>query len=645
MRTRFLQMYAAVSLAVVVVLGAVVGHQFGGRVADRARHNAVEQVQTTIDLLLAPRLTGKALNEGLPPELNAELRDVFTRASLTSSVKNVLLWNRRGEIVFQTFAPGDIPRRSALLARALAGRVSAEVITVTRPVGSGLRGRYLEAFLPVRIDGARVDAALEADVDYSTVEAMVRADRRSTLITLLLGLGALWALLFRLVFAVSQQIRAKAADNERLSRNDQLTGLANRVGLQEIAARRIAETLARSQHAALILIDLDRFKEINDTLGHAHGDLVLTEIGPRLAGVLGVDDVIARVGGDEFAILLSGLDSPDQADLVAQRAMDAFHEPFVVAEIPLIVEASFGVVAAPEHGRTFEELLQHADVAMYRAKARHGGVQRYDASFDRRSVDRLALLAELQQAIESDELVVYFQPKFDLGKQRFTGVEALVRWPHATRGLVPPGDFIPQAEGSGLIRPLTRLVMRKSLAQLAQWRANGLDVSMSINVSARNLLDPSLCDDVRLALSDAGVEASRVILEITETAVMADPERSIELLRELSAMGLGLSVDDFGIGHSSMAYLKRLPVSELKIDRAFVSKILEDRVDEAIVRTTVELGRTLGLKVVAEGVESGDVLVRLAELGCEGAQGYYLGAPMPGDQIESILRVPFVAMH
>ena len=459
--------------------------------------------------------------------------------------------------------------------------------------------------------------------------------------TVLGGSALLWIVLLRLVVDTTQamrgEIRQTLDTNLELTSHDHLTGLPNRDALEAAAGVALTDSLGRGRRVALLLIDLDRFRVINDTLGHRFGDELLMAIGPRLAGALREHDLIARVGGDEFVILLTDLASSDEAEMIAQRAIDALRAPFHVDGLPLIVEASVGVVAGPDHGTTYDELLKKADVAMYRAKARHGGVQHYDASFDRRTVDRLALVAALHQAIERDELILEYQPKLDLRSGRFKAVEALVRWPHPTRGLVPPGEFVPHAEDSGLIRPLTHLVLRQGLAQLAAWTADGIDVHMSLNVSARNLLDPTFVADVRAALATARVDSRRVTLEITETAVMADPERAGVVLGELAAMGLGLSVDDFGIGHSSLAYLRRFPVTELKIDKSFVADILVDEADAAIVRTTIELGRALGLSVVAEGVESAGVLDLLISMGCDAAQGFHMARPMSAEAAAAVL--------
>jgi diguanylate cyclase (GGDEF)-like protein len=474
-----------------------------------------------------------------------------------------------------------------------------------------------------------------------------RGHEVALVITVLVGFALLWLLLLRLVVDTTQsmrgEIRSTLEANLHLSQRDQLTGLPNRDALEAAAEVALAGSIGRGLRVALLLIDLDRFREVNDTLGHRLGDELLTRIGPRLASALREYDLIARVGGDEFVILLTDLASAEEADTVAQRAIDALYEPFVVDGLSLLVEASAGVATGPDHGTSYDELLKKADVAMYRAKARHGGVQHYDASFDRRTVDRLALVAELQQAIERDELILEYQPKFDIRAGCFNAVEALVRWPHPERGLVPPADFVPHAEGSGLIRSLTRLVLRQGLAQLAAWTSEGIDVHVSLNVSARNLLDPTFVSDVRSELEAAAVDPRRVTLEITETAVMADTDRSVVVLRELAALGLGLSVDDFGIGHSSLAYLRRFPMTELKIDQSFVGDILDDPADAAIVRTTIELGRALGLSVVAEGVESAGVLGLLTSMGCDAAQGFHLARPMSASDAGAVLARSAIA--
>ncbi len=467
----------------------------------------------------------------------------------------------------------------------------------------------------------------------NTTRERWRNNNRRTMIALFVGLFGLWAVLFGLIVRVSQLLRKRALENRHLAQHDQLTGLPNRAFFEETAMPVIAQTLERGEIIGVLLVDLDRFKEVNDTLGHPNGDRLLQLIGPRLLSALRPTDLLARSGGDEFIVLLRELANSAEADVVAQRLANALHEPFVVADVPLVVEASFGVAVAPENGDSFASLLQKADVAMYRAKARRSGVQHYDASFDRRSADRLTMLSDLRVAIEDGSLDVVYQPKVDLRTEVVVGAEALLRWRHRTRGVVSPGEFIPLAEGSGLVRPLTKMVLERATKDARAWRERGLSFGVSVNVSAHNLLDDELLSHVSDALAESGISAEDLTLEVTETSVMLDPDKSIATLNLLRAIGVGVSVDDFGIGQSSLAYLKRFPVTELKLDRFFVSKIVTDEVDRAIVVAALQLGHALGLRVVAEGIEQEAEAQCLRDLGCIYAQGFLFAKPMRADEL------------
>ena len=427
-----------------------------------------------------------------------------------------------------------------------------------------------------------------------------------------------------------------ALENERLigrlrqeALHDSLTGLPNRTMFQHRVAESIAEARTREHQIAVMIMDLDRFKEVNDTLGHHNGDLLLQEIGRRLQATLGGRTTIARLGGDEFALLVPFvLDEWDavQTATVVQTALD---RPFTLADLTLDVSASIGVAIYPDHGNDPQTLLQRADVAMYAAKTGTRPVETYASERDQYSPRRLALIGELRRAIEGDELALYFQPKADLATGAVVGVEALLRWHHPQHGLLPPDDFIPLAEHTGLIRPMTQWVLRSALQQCAAWHHAGLSLSMAVNISARNLLDPDLPEDISRLLAQTGVSASSLVLEITESSVMSDPARTIGVLQRLAGMDIEIAVDDFGTGYSSLSYLSRLPVHEIKIDKSFVLEMLRDRNAQVIVETIVDLGANLGLRVVAEGVEDRTTWDRLLEVGCQLAQGYHLSRPVP----------------
>jgi len=389
---------------------------------------------------------------------------------------------------------------------------------------------------------------------------------------------------------------------------------------------------------SVLMIDLDRFKEINDTLGHSIGDRVLCEIGPRLQPILRPGDSLARLGGDEFALLLPTAGS-EQATEVSRHVLAAMHEPFALGELTVTVDASVGIVTYPTHGEDAETLVQRADVAMYVAKEQGRGAALYDPAEDPYEPERLLLIGDLRDAINDGQLDLHYQPKFATGDLRMVGVEALVRWQHPTRGQLPPGDFIPLAEHTGLIRPLTLEVLGKATRQWRSWHQDGLEVTMAVNLSVANLLDDQLVDDVARILTAEQMPAERLVLEITESTVMTDPQRTIAMLERLAAMDIRLSIDDYGTGHSSLAYLRRLPVHELKIDRAFIEHLAVDDQDLQIVRSTIALGHSLGLRVVAEGVEDARALALLQHDACDLVQGFHLGHPVPPDELLDQLRI------
>jgi diguanylate cyclase (GGDEF)-like protein len=398
---------------------------------------------------------------------------------------------------------------------------------------------------------------------------------------------------------------------------------------------------------ALLLIDLDRFKEINDTLGHHYGDLLLQQIGPRLRPLLREQDLVARLGGDEFAVLLPDTADAEQAEAIAQRLHGALLEEFQVDGVALAVEASVGVAISGLHGEDADSLLQRADIAMYAAKRRGGGVRLFEESMDSHSPERLTLLSDLRLALQRRELVLHFQPKVSLPSGRPVGLEALVRWQHPDRGLVPPGEFIALAEGTGLIEPITRYVLDAALEACVGWRRDGHDLTVAVNVSARNLLDDDLVEDVARLLARHHVPAQALVLEVTESAVMADPTRAKNVLLRLRDLGVAVALDDFGAGYTSLAQLRNLPLRELKIDQQFIRELATRTDDEMIVRSIVELGHNLGLTIVAEGVEDHLSAQRLIQTGCETAQGYHYARPIPGPMLADWLTAhhPAAATH
>jgi diguanylate cyclase (GGDEF)-like protein len=414
------------------------------------------------------------------------------------------------------------------------------------------------------------------------------------------------------------------------SLHDSLTGLPNR----QLLATRLHAAVHTSERVGLVLLDLDRFKEINDTLGHRCGDELLTRVGPRLTATVRATDAVARLGGDEFAVLLPDVTSLDDVLRVVEKLRLTIELPIQIAGADLSVEASVGVVVSGEHGDDAQTLLRRAEVAMYVAKERNRGVAVYDASEDAHDPGRLALLTELRRAIDQQELVLHYQPKISLATGEVCGVEALVRWEHPQRGLVAPDRFIPLAEHTGLIGPLTRYVLDVALRQARRWADEGHPLPIAVNLAARNLADPHLCDDVLALLETHRVPANLLCLELTESAITTEPEHALHLLTRLRAAGVSLSVDDFGTGYTSLGQLKNLPITELKIDRTFVGTMTTERSNGLIVRSIVDLARNLGLTTVAEGVEDAATFTALATNGCAVAQGYHMSRPLAADAFD-----------
>jgi diguanylate cyclase (GGDEF)-like protein len=424
---------------------------------------------------------------------------------------------------------------------------------------------------------------------------------------------------------------------ESLAFTDPLTKLPNRTLFHERLEQAIEDAKRDYKPFALFLMDLDRFKDINDTLGHQIGDKLLQQVAARLRSKLRDIDTVARMGGDEFAILLPAV-SDKHATMAARMLLQALRTPFRIEEQSLDTGASIGIALYPDHGVDANILIQRADVAMYAAKNSNSGHAFYDGKIDQHNPTRLTLLGELRHAVEQEQFVLYFQPKVDLKNLQVTGVEALVRWNHPREDLLLPDTFIPLLEQTGLIRSLTPWVLNESLRQGQQLQDQGLPITISMNLSVRDLQDPYLADAFAEQLAALQISPRWLELEITESAVMTEPERAMEVLARLSAMGLRIAIDDFGTGYSSLSYLKKLPVNTIKIDKSFVIGMERDENDAAIVRTSVDLAHNLKLEVVAEGVENEETLKRLSELGCDTAQGHYISRPLSAEELAVWLK-------
>jgi len=453
---------------------------------------------------------------------------------------------------------------------------------------------------------------------------------------LAIHLGTTGLVVLGLMFVIFQYLvgelltsKRRSEELQRVATTDDLTGLPNRERFRQVVEQRIAGMQGTGDGFAVMLMDLDRFKEINDTLGHHYGDVLLRDLGPRLVDAIGPDGMVARLGGDEFGVLPpEGARGLALLERVVARLTRCVHQPFAVDELSLEVGASIGIARFPDDGEDSHALLRCADIAMYAAKEAQTDYKVYAAEQNQHSVRRLSVLSDIRHALVSEQIVVHYQPIVDLVDFKVRGAEGLVRWQHPRHGLIPPGAFVQTVEQTDLIGPFTRFVLEQSIAQCAAWRRDGWELSVAVNLSVRNLLDRDLPREIERLLNSYGLPAQALQLEITESMIMSDPDRARATVTRLSDLGVRMSVDDFGTGYSSLANLRSLPIDELKIDKSFVAPMLKDESDLIIVRSTINLAHDLGLRIIAEGVEDRATLERLALLGCDLAQGFHLSRPL-----------------
>ncbi|HEY9199078.1 MAG TPA: EAL domain-containing protein [Gammaproteobacteria bacterium] len=447
---------------------------------------------------------------------------------------------------------------------------------------------------------------------------------------------AVWGALI-ITSLLTRHLRNQHARLVHQALHDELTDLPNRTLLFDRIEQALHRARRENRPVALFLMDLDRFKEVNDTLGHHFGDHVLQQVGRRIAKTLRDTDTVARLGGDEFAVLIPDTDV-DAAVNCAEKLLAALDTSIPVSGMSLSIKTSIGIALYPQHGGDAETLLQHADVAMYQAKRSGSGFRLYAQDQDPHSVRRLSLIGELRDAIQEGQLVLHYQPKVNLRRQRTHAVEALVRWQHPALGMILPEEFIPLAEQHGLITALTDWVLNEAVRQCCDWRARGIALRIAVNLSAHSLHNLDLPNQVAAILEKHGLPANQLDIELTESAMMSDLAHAMDIFERLAAMGVRLSIDDFGTGMSSLSYLKRLPVNELKIDKSFVIDMAEDENNAVIVRSIIDLAHNVGHEVTAEGVQDRDALQLLEMLGCDTAQGYYLSRPRSAEDLEIWLR-------
>ena len=640
--------FAVVCLVALSALGAALVASMAQLLQRQALDQAVRTAEAYVSAGVGERVTRADWSDGtIDPKAETSLvKNLHPDATLV----RFQLWTRDASLLFDSDGvASDQPDYRRLADANDRGQMSTVIIDsrsfagVVPSTTTGLE-EVLDVYVPVFDSAMSVDAAdrttpvgtAEVVLDYGPTVAATRDAVRAIAIITFLGLLLVWALLFRTVHNASRKLRASAAENARLALLDPLTGLPNRRLLNERLEIAVTDALRDGKHVGLLLLDIDRFKEINDSLGHDRGDQLLVEAADRLRRIVRETDTVARLGGDEFAILLKTVRSIDDGVMFAERVLEAFDAPYEIDGLVLHVETSVGLALFPDHADDMQSLLKLADVAMYIAKAGRRGMSVYDPAGDTNSPARLILLGDLRRALDTDDqLSMHYQAKLDLESKTVVGLEALLRWNHPLRGMVPPVEFIPLAEQTGLIHTLTDRVMRLVLAQQREWIATGLEIPVAVNLSALSFIEPELDRRIGRLFEEFDVPARLIEFEITESAIMADPVRAGEILRRIAAMGSTIALDDFGIGNTSISQLRDLPIDTLKIDRSFINDMSSG--NEVLVKVVTDLAHEFSMVAVAEGVEEHATAERLRLLGCDIAQGFLYARPVPAAELPDVL--------
>ena len=604
----------------------------------QAERAAAHQAEFLGEKIFAHEVRATDLNEPVDAERRRELDEFVKRNVFVDGTIVVTLSRSDGLVTYSsdhTLIGRPLPD-GALADEALDGTVTSEPARVADPNDPGAQLKVLRTYVPVVI-GSTTPGVAGIYQDYAPIERAARDAFFPIAGILELVLLLLYVLLVPILARVSRRVRQQLQMIEHQAFHDDLTNLPNRLHFRRRIAAAVGSSKRSGERLAVLLADLDRFKEINDTLGHQAGDQLLRELGVRLRRLLGGRGLVARLGGDEFGIILPGATAETAVER-AEQFRAALEQPVVVNGIPLSVEASVGISLYPDHGSDVNALIQRADVAMYSAKDRRVGVAVYDSELDTSNAAQLALMAELREALEEEQLALDLQLKVEMRTGRPVGAEALVRWNHPKRGRIAPGEFVPLAERTGVSRTLSRYVLRHVVAQLREWRSEGLDLRIAVNLTMFDLLDLSLPRELGTLLEREGVDPRRLELEITEGVIMADPVRVAEVVGGLKAIGVTIAIDDFGTGYSSLSYLKTLPIDVIKIDRSFVLGMTGDASDRAIVRSTIDLAHNLGLSVVAEGVETEAAWDDLRGLDCDIAQGFLVARPCAAGDLRAAVK-------
>ncbi len=615
-RSRFLVAIVSIALVVLLLFGSIAYH-----IADDAsEHKEVAILQ--VDVEHAAQV--------LSQQHNTEDYLSFLHQLYTYHAYLFVLRNPDGEIIPSklTILPSHIDV-SHLLAE-----IGPPATSVRNGVISINEQRYPWASAPLTDNNLELLMIHRPEIAVTSIFETIAA--RLIIAGIIIIWIAVWAALI-LTSVISRRIHAHNAELQHRASHDDLTQLPNRSLLHQRTEKALATASLQNQKLALLVMDLDRFKEINDTLGHHVGDELLMQVSRRISSVLRDSDTVARLGGDEFSLLLPNA-NVENAIACVERISQALNKPFHISDQEITASFSIGIAMFPQHGDDMESLLKYADIAMYQAKQNGAGYSVYDAEHDSYTLQRLNLARELRAAIEENQLILYYQPKIDIPTAKINGVEALVRWQHPQHGIIPPDEFISIAEQNGLIDSLTYWVIEAAIKQCHIWRESGMHMKVAINLSARNLHNTSLPDWIEGKLRQHSLAADTLELELTENAIMVDISCATHILNQLSKLGIPLSIDDFGTGMSSLSYLSRLPVSKLKIDRSFVMNMTDDENNHLIVRSTIDLAHNLGYQVVAEGVETIEALNLLKQLSCDCAQGYFFTPPLPAEKLETWLK-------
>jgi diguanylate cyclase len=624
--SRLFLSYASASLVLVAVLGAVLLDGFREDAARQGQEQGKAQAAVIEEMAVAPALADADLAAGLTTVQRERLQGATDLAIFHGSVIRMRLRSFTGQVVFSddgSTALG-VPVSDPAFRTAVAGHTAVTVVVdVQRSAGKSIR-----VLQPVIADASgQAVGVLELYLPYESIAAHLDRELTVTYWRLGAGLLGLYLLLALISWSTTRSLRRYAARQAHEAMHDGLTGLPNRAAFRARAKAALDLAARNGTGGAVVLVDLNRFKEVNDTLGHHAGDALLKVVAARLSAALRPEDTVSRLGGDEFGLVLPGLAVEETLALLDAASRQLVQET-VLDGVPLTIEATFGVALYPQHSTSVEELVQFADAAMYQGKRGAVAVVLYTEGGVAHPAHWLVIQAELRHALARDELVLHYQPKVRLADGEICGLEALVRWQHPQRGLLQPADFLPAAEQSGLIEPLTAWVLRQALIDQTGWTAIGQSWPVAVNVSARNLETPGFPNFVAGLLAEHGTPPGQLMVEVTETALAADAEAAARTVVDLTGLGIGVAIDDFGIGYTSLSQLRSLPVTEVKIDRAFVSYLDQDPQNQAIVRSVIALAHGLGCRVVAEGVETTQVSDWLTAAGCDEAQGYLFSRPV-----------------